>query len=275
MTHSLRFFAFVSFCVAFFTVFQPAQAFVRTKATTPDGKEVSLFWNEFPIKYHINKAGSPDITDLEGTYDAIKASFQAWMNPGCGCFQANFVGFTDLAETGYNQDKPDEDQNVIFFRKDDWGHNRQAVAVTSVVYSRSTGQIFGFDIEINDRDYRFSLDGSSVPGIPRPIATIDLQNTITHEAGHALGLDHSDNKSATMYASAPPGETSKRQLHSDDIEGLCTIYRKETASQICQIARSEQFLNGTGCACQTSSPTQSPILPLFALLLLLFLRRRF
>jgi len=274
MALSLRFLAFVSFCIALCAFPVLPQAFVRTKATTPDGKEVALFWNEFPIKYFINKAGSPDISDIEGTYDAIKASFQAWMNPGCGCFQAEFVGLTDLAETGYNQDKPAEDQNVIFFRQGDWAHNRQAVAVTSVVYSRSTGQIFGFDIEINDRDYRFSLDGTSVPGVPRPIATIDLQNTITHEAGHALGLDHSENKSATMYASAPPGETSKRQLHSDDIEGLCTIYRKETASQICQISRSEQFLKGTGCACQSSSPSNHPFIPLFALFVLLFWRRR-
>ncbi|MCB9643033.1 MAG: matrixin family metalloprotease [Myxococcales bacterium] len=271
----MRHFFAISLCsLVVFSFTSPTQAFVRTKTTTTNGKEASLFWDSFPVRYYINKSGSSDITNLQATYDAIKASFQAWMNPGCSCFRAEYVGLTDIAAVEYLKDDPDNDKNVVFFREDSWDHNRQAVAVTSVVYSQVTGQIFGFDIEINGRDYRFSLDGASVPGIPRPIGTIDVQNTITHEAGHALGLDHSEVKEATMYASAPPGETSKRELHSDDIEGLCSIYRNETASGTCQIARSEQFLTGAGgCGCQnTEAPTQ--FLPLLALFLLFLLKRR-
>ena len=50
--------------------------------------------------------------------------------------------------------------------------------------------------------------------------SIDVQNTITHEAGHTLGLDHSADPSATMAASAPAGETSKRVLQPDEVAGI-------------------------------------------------------
>lgn len=53
----------------------------------------------------------------------------------------------------------------------------------------------------------------------------DVQNVVTHEVGHVFGLAHPGNgeqdKVQTMYASAPPKETSKRTLEPDgDIPGI-------------------------------------------------------
>ena len=53
---------------------------------------------------------------------------------------------------------------------------------------------------------------------------IDALNTLTHEAGHFLGLDHSSDHEATMYAQAPPGEIKKRSLETDDKNGICFLY---------------------------------------------------
>ena len=50
----------------------------------------------------------------------------------------------------------------------------------------------------------------------------DVQTAVTHEMGHALGLDHSSNKSAIMYESLAKGV--KRSIHSDDIAGIAAIY---------------------------------------------------
>ncbi len=53
----------------------------------------------------------------------------------------------------------------------------------------------------------------------------DVQNVATHELGHVFGLAHpgnahEDDKDQTMFASAPPKETSKRSLENGDFLGI-------------------------------------------------------
>lgn len=53
----------------------------------------------------------------------------------------------------------------------------------------------------------------------------DIQNVMTHEFGHMLGLDEEPRYSAvTMYPYADYGETSKRTLEQDDLNGFHQIY---------------------------------------------------
>lgn len=53
---------------------------------------------------------------------------------------------------------------------------------------------------------------------------IDLESVAAHEFGHVAGLGHSSVPQATMYYAISFGDDSKRSLHSDDIDGICTIY---------------------------------------------------
>ncbi|MEM1008139.1 MAG: matrixin family metalloprotease [Myxococcota bacterium] len=252
----------------FFLFFNPpsTQAFVRTSAQGNRGK-IHLFWNSFPVKYKINRIGTPDVKNIDAVYQAVEAGFNAWSQPSCTCFRAEFDGLTSVQESRYDNEN---DQNVIFFQSQEWEHNSQAVAVASVIFSRDTGQIFGFDIEFNNINFRFSIDGRPLQVGRREIPTVDIQNTLTHEAGHAVGLDHSDEIQSTMFASAPPGETSKRDLHTDDIAGICSLY-KVNSDGLCQIDRTSQFLE-QGCQCNHFQPSSS--LPLFLLLLGFLLWRR-
>ena len=55
-------------------------------------------------------------------------------------------------------------------------------------------------------------------------AYMDLQNTVTHEAGHFIGLAHTQVSGATMNATTAPREVSKRDLASDDLAGVCAVY---------------------------------------------------
>lgn len=57
----------------------------------------------------------------------------------------------------------------------------------------------------------------------------DLQGVATHEYGHALGLGHSTDPAATMYAVVPQGGLSWRTIESDDVAGVQAIYGAKSA----------------------------------------------
>jgi MYXO-CTERM domain-containing protein len=102
--------------------------------------------------------------------------------------------------------------------------------------------------------------------------SIDVQNTVTHEAGHTLGLAHSSDASATMAASAPAGETAKRTLHADDLAGICAIYPRgaQTTTSLGDPIRLEPA--GSGCGC--SSGRGGLASALWPLLLVALAKRR-
>jgi hypothetical protein len=52
----------------------------------------------------------------------------------------------------------------------------------------------------------------------------DYLSIMTHEAGHFLGLAHSADEDATMFARYLPGRTKMRDLMRDDVEGICAVY---------------------------------------------------
>ena len=59
----------------------------------------------------------------------------------------------------------------------------------------------------------------------------DVQNTVTHELGHAIGLAHSPVVEATMYyQQTSSGEITKRDLAADDIDAICTLYATGTVT---------------------------------------------
>jgi len=60
---------------------------------------------------------------------------------------------------------------------------------------------------------------------------MDLQGITAHEYGHALGLDHSSDPNATMYAYVSGTGNSQRTINSDDIAGVQAIYGSLAASK--------------------------------------------
>jgi MYXO-CTERM domain-containing protein len=127
-----------------------------------------------------------------------------------------------------------------------------------VTFDTQTGEILDADMELNgwngalppgDTGWYLTCAGPGAPACPSPVfgqagcVEIDVGNTVTHEAGHMLGLDHVCNPSypapydacprvpspsgplePVMAPSAVPGDTDKRVLKPDDVEGACTIY---------------------------------------------------
>ncbi|KAJ4729247.1 metalloendoproteinase 2-MMP-like [Melia azedarach] len=52
---------------------------------------------------------------------------------------------------------------------------------------------------------------------------VDLESVAVHEIGHLLGLGHSSDRNAIMFAEIPAG-TVKRDLSQDDINGIRALY---------------------------------------------------
>jgi len=93
------------------------------------------------------------------------------------------------------------------------------IGVTSVWYTRAGKQIVEFDMLLNT-DFNWG-DVAIEP------VKMDLENIVTHEAGHAVGLSDiysGSCSSVTMYGYSTEGETSKRTLEQADISGLQAMY---------------------------------------------------
>ena len=79
-------------------------------------------------------------------------------------------------------------------------------------------RILECDIEFQDY-YTWSSTGEA--------GKYDVQNIGTHEFGHTLNLGDlygSGDTEKAMYGYSSAGETKKRTLHQDDIDGICYIY---------------------------------------------------
>src|SRR4029077_3997051 len=108
--------------------------------------------------------------------------------------------------------------NVIVFRDDAWpypGDTFNTIGLTRLKFDKDTGEIFDADMELNTADHTLIAEGTPASG------EFLLEAVITHEAGHFLGLAHSTDVNAIMYATYS-GDAP--DLAQDDIDGICAIY---------------------------------------------------
>lgn len=212
----------------------PVAAYERSTTSEDDPLE----WNQRIIHYALHSAGSDDIP-LETLETEVALSFQPWAEQPCASLEFIYDGLksegADPEDIGYDLNGPN--QNIIVFRetRDGWqilepGNRRReptVIAVTIVTFCEGAGgqcdlpgEILDADIEVNGAFFRFSTEDNP------PTARFDLRNTLTHEVGHLLGFDHTPDTEATMFPSAPIGETRKRTLAPDDINALCDVYAR-------------------------------------------------
>jgi hypothetical protein len=158
---------------------------------------------------------------------------------------------------GYVVGSKDNQNSIVVL--EEWPYAAGTLAVTLVTLNSRTNELLDADIAFNVEEHRFKV----LPPNARVEGHLDdVQNTVTHELGHVLGLMHNSmTEDLVMYPSAPPGELAKRVLKGDDRDGLLALYGVETAD-----------------------PTPAPLEPAFGcsatpamtmiLLALLFLARR-
>lgn len=128
-----------------------------------------------------------------------------------------------LAMTDDRMTEGNDGKNVVRWVMHDWAeyYDPGALAVTLTSYDSYTGRITDADIVVNAAEYPW--EASSDPAACTN--AYDLQNVLTHEVGHVLGLGHEQGDTdATMYPSSGMCETKKRDLDADDDAGLARLY---------------------------------------------------
>jgi hypothetical protein len=192
-------------------------------------------------------------TPRDQTLAASTAAAATWSLGNIACTRLNITvnGQTGPAPADATTATANTAPNLLAFRST-WCPDpsmpcmTEALALTTAFFHQTSGEIVSGDIDVNNQYFRWAdLDVTPDNG------SQDLQNALTHEMGHLLGLDHNcytpgsdparqidnlgnsvpdcatappDVEAETMYVSAQPGDLSKRTPSAEELQAPCDIY---------------------------------------------------
>jgi MYXO-CTERM domain-containing protein len=244
------------------------QSYTREDPTIPLKILESNCWT-----YTVLEACSEDVAYTQ-CRSAIENGFRVWSEQTCSYLRLLPTEPATCCIHGYQQDGPNA--NCVRWLEDVWPEDypRDGIALTTITYQVDNGRILDTDIEMNGVGFGFGM------GCERGLT--DIWNTVAHEAGHVLGLDHTDVPGATMRPRSAPGDCTLRDLAEDDIEGVCAIYPWWDDPMEC--AQDEPFggldlactppPEDCGCRAPGAARPAAGLPALLALLALAALRRR-
>jgi Synergist-CTERM protein sorting domain-containing protein len=188
----------------------------------------------------------------------VSRSFQTWAAQFASCGNLTLVEGARVADRQTGYEPAGSNRNLVLFRMQDcsavvptadvclgdgscankydcWDFGRDTIGITTVSYDVRTGVIYDADIELNGRFNFTTVDSPRCVGTStsQSCVSTDVQNTVTHEAGHFIGLDHTLASGSVMNPEASSGEISKRQLDSGSAGFVCEVYPRAKASVSC------------------------------------------
>lgn len=238
-----------------------AGAFCRTTTCRPDKdpenckKDVNgcstkgnpLLWPSSCVSVAMDK-GLTRFLPPELTVGPLADAFASWQEATCPDGKKPSIAFVtpkdpvSCSEPQANTGA--KNVNIVFFRDDFWPYRGidGTLASTTVTYD-TDGTIWDADMAINAAENILTTSTTK--------AQYDLESIVLHEAGHFIGLNHSDNGEAVMYANYSPGSVS-RKLQADDLKALCTVYPSTRAATCNPTPR-----GGQATSCEATSPGSS------------------
>lgn len=231
--------------------------YVRT-VTKKSGRP--LYWAASCVQIGYGAEGTVAI-DGDAERAVIEQALATWNDGVAACSYQNFVSLGPIDREVSGRDFV----TVIKFRDVEWCrpavgdedgycHSHAAAGITTVVFvddpgDERDGEIVDADVELNGLDFAIAVNGQS-QNPNGATCQADLANTLVHELGHVLGLEHTCRspteparvdhtgaavplcsqtsdpviEDATMYPTQDCGETIKATLSPDDIAAVCGIY---------------------------------------------------
>lgn len=250
----MRLWAFA--CAAFLlsSVSLDAAAFCRTstdglaEGCHPSGTNCCtigkpIYWKNACISFSMQRLGTQKLRTISfvEAQRTVAQAFNVWTSASCpGGESSSRVSIdvrqfppVDCAEVDTKLDLPN--QNVIVFRDSVWNHRDpdNVLALTTVSFDKTTGEIRGADLEFNSANINMVCPSNNTNDdnveascfdAPPPEGAYDFASIVTHEVGHYLGMAHSNNPQATMAPQYTGGKFTLRTLTADDIAGICSVY---------------------------------------------------
>ncbi|MEZ4298839.1 MAG: matrixin family metalloprotease [Polyangiaceae bacterium] len=208
-----------------------------------------LFWASRCVGFSVQRDGTENLP-MEVVRPVIEGAFLAWTELPCDAGGATAsIAFSPLDDVSCREAEYDgggPNANVVMFQDTKWSYAgaENNLAKTTVTYDAGTGEILDADIELNFAFNELTAGDDHV--------VYDIGAILTHEIGHFVGLDHSGDPSATMFAEYEPGTTEQRTLELDDVLAVCAAYAPER-----QAACEPEPKNGLADGCAGDGDAES------------------
>ncbi len=271
-----------------------AQAYVRSY--TLEGCH-PVWWAQTCVHITADSDGVREMS-LAEVENTVQTSINSWQSMIGG---SSFLKLVYLPANSKREAVATDKLQVVKFRSSTWArpatdkvpavpYDSAAAAITTVTYINkpmdavADGRIIDADIELNAVNNYFYNADTAPPATGQRKPT-DLWNTLTHEIGHLMGLEHTCRRSGdsmpactrdgtgspviscgiveagrltsamyqaifdtTMYPTADPKEIKKRQPKADDISGILNTYPSAKDPKICTVPEVYGATQAGGCS---------------------------
>ncbi len=179
----------------------------------PSGEAVR--WHRDPVLTEIAMHPAPGGLDEEAVAAAVRRALGTWSQAGAPEFADAGSEAAPLVRVRFAMDPRDP------------AIDPAALALTHLSFDSLTGELLTVEIAVNGFAYRWATGDDCKRG--QSDFEYDLESTLAHEVGHAIGLRHSADPEATMFTRPQPCARERRDLAQDDLDAVAALYGDDGA----------------------------------------------